>query len=161
MADLLFRSYLSGQTQCVAIENFCSSYCEIKSGVPQGSVLGPTLFNVYVIDIAEIVSDASIVLYADDTSLFVSGHELDDLLQKSRNILSNLSVWSRNNALTINSSKSKAILFRARGSQSCFNQELFLDGAPIEILRKYKVLGVMFSEHMNWNDHIELISRSL
>lgn len=161
VANLLFQSYLSGRTQCVAIEKYCSSYREIKSGVPQGSVLGPILFNIYVNDLAEIVSDASIVQYADDTSLFVSGHDLDDLLLRSRSILCNLSAWSRNNALTINCSKSKAILFRARGRQSYLNQELFLDGAPIETLSKYKVLGVTLSEDMNWTYHIELVMKSL
>lgn len=161
VANQLFQSYLSGRTQCVAIEKYCSSYREIKSGVPQGSVLGPILFNIYVNDIAEIVSDTSIVLYADDTSLFVSDNDLDDLLQRSRSILSKLSSWSRDNALTINSSKSKAILFKARGRQSYLNEELLLDGAPIEIVTKYKVLGVTLSEDMNWTYHIEQIMKSL
>lgn len=119
------------------------------------------MFNIYVNDIAEIVSDTCIVLYADDTSLFVSDNDLDDLLQRSRSILSKLSSWSRDNALTINSSKSKAILFKARGRQSYLNEELLLDGAPIEIVTKYKVLGVTLSEDMNWTYHIEQIMKSL
>lgn len=157
----LLLSYLSDRKQRVAIENCVSEYKSVLHGVPQGSVLGPLLFNVYVNDIVKTSSDASFVLYADDTSLFVSGSNSEEVFTKAQVELQRLYTWSKSNGLKINSNKSKAILFRAKNKEAQIHAELLLGGMPISIVEQHKILGVTFSADMTWTCHVESLTKSL
>lgn len=161
VAFSLIRSYLSDREQCVAIGDSVSSFLSNHSGVPQGSVLGPFLFNIYVNDIVEIDKNAQFILYADDTTILVSGLDIHEVTKKAEHVLEKLSLWSDGNALKINASKSKAILFQAKNKHANIHNDLKLGSVPIEIVRSYKILGVTFSTTLSWNCHIQSLSKSL
>lgn len=161
VAHKLVLSYLCDRKQRVAIDNCVSAYKSVLHGVPQGSVLGPLLFNVYVNGIVEISSDASFVLYADDTSLFVSGSNSEEEFTKGQVELQKLFTLSKSNGLKINCSKSEAILFMANNKDAQINAQIMLGGIPINIVNQHKILRVTFSADMTWTCYVESLTKSL
>lgn len=129
--------------------------------MPQGSVLGPLLFNIYVNDVVKINNEVSFFLYADDTSLFISGQNPNELAAKAQKALSIIYDWSLSNSLKINAKKTKAILFGAKNKDTTMKQLITLGGAPVEIVNKHKILGVRFSSDLTWTSHIEALAKSL
>lgn len=117
--------FLLNRRQCVVIGNISSDRA-IGSGVPQGSILGPLLFDVYINDMIDTQNEATIILYADDTSLFVSGPVAGKVIHKVNALLFTLSEWSSSNGLKINNKKSKEILFRTRGRQVSLCDKLLI-----------------------------------
>ena len=111
-----FESYLLNRKQCVVIENRKHGYCisstrHIKFGVPQGSILGPLLFSLYINDLPLNVSSSKLVLFADDTNVLISG-ENDRILQdKLTNTVYELQLWFMANNLIINTDKTSMISF--------------------------------------------------
>lgn len=151
----LIESYLSDRYQCVSINRQTSMPKKIKRGVPQGSILGPLLFNLYINDIVNVDHSITYIIYADDTSLFFTGTNIDDLIKAANKTLVNFSKWSCQNSLQINSSKTKAVLFRAKGITCTYTQKLMLNNFNIELSETVKTLGVIFHQHMFWNSHTE------
>uniref|UniRef100_A0A0K8R810 Putative outcast ele5 orf1-h 1e-40-j 4 n=1 Tax=Ixodes ricinus TaxID=34613 RepID=A0A0K8R810_IXORI len=149
----LLRSYLRHRCQYVSIGQFSSDVKPIHSGVPQGSILGPFLFNMYINDIVNI-SPAKFVIYADDSSLFFSSDNSDDLVTIANDTLSKLGAWAKDNYLKINTDKTKAIIFRPKNKCVNLTGRIVLDTTSIEIVSNFKSLGVIFSEHMLWDSHI-------
>lgn len=140
----LLESYLNNRKQCVVIDGQCSSFRNIRTGVPQGSILGPLLFNVYINDIVNIDDEAQFIIYADDTSLFLSGEEADVLVCKANSILSKFFMWSETNGLKVNTTKTKAILFRSTNKPVSINNTINLGTSSIELVNQHKTLGVIF-----------------
>ena len=89
----LFRSYLSGCSQCVKVGPCVLSVADLPVGVPQGSVLGPLLFLLYINDLPNAIEDTSVILFADDASVCLSNCNLDNLIRKTNSTLSSLSEW--------------------------------------------------------------------
>lgn len=157
----LIRSYLSNRTQCVSINRQLSSAMNVRNGVPQGSILGPLLFNIFINDIVRVDSSVEYVIYADDTSIFVSGETADDPIVSANEILNKIYAWTVANSLHINCSKSKAVLFRAKSKSFETSHEPILNNVEIKLSQTVKNLGVHFHEHMAWNHHTEHISHKL
>ena len=104
-------SYLKNRTQYVELNNQKSQKLQIKYGVPQGSVLGPLLFILYVNDICEVSKLMKTIIFADDTNLICCGENLDQLLDTVEHELKILKQWFDSNKLTLNLSKTKYIIF--------------------------------------------------
>ena len=104
--NALFKSYLTNRKQLVEIDKIRSSCLPINCGVPQGSVLGPLLFLIYVNDMANNCPLGNIRLFADDTNIFLSHSNIDELYNNAQLILTYLFKWFQDNRLTVNSSKS-------------------------------------------------------
>ena len=109
-----FKSYLEHRTQFVQIKNTRSSMLPVICGVPQGSILGPLLFIVYINDIIHVSEIADIILYADDTNIFFSHSSLDTLLMLVNNELLKISKWFKLNKLSLNIKKTNYIRFRSK-----------------------------------------------
>ena len=107
----LFKSYLSNRKQFVKIRNSESSHLPISCGVPQGSVLGPLLFLIYVNDIANHSPLGNIRLFADDTNIFVEHENLELVYENAKIVLEYLYQWFKDNKLTVNSKKSSFTIF--------------------------------------------------
>lgn len=129
----------------------------ILCGVAQGSILGPLLFNLYVNDVVNINPNVKFVNYADDTTLLISAEDRDVLVDIANLTLSRLEIWSRENSLKININKTKAVLFRTRNKSIGIMRDITLNTTPIEIVSNFKVLGVIFSENMSCDNHINYI----
>lgn len=105
----LFKSYLEDRYQYVKLNNTISAKIKLNQGVPQGSILGPLLFLVYINDIVDIPHSPELIMYADDTNVFFSSDNLISLEVSVNNYLSNLSNWLRQNGLRLNAKKKQPI----------------------------------------------------
>ena len=156
-ALLLLQSYLEHRQQYVSINGNSSTIKPITSGVPQGSVLGPFLFNMYINDIINVNKEAKFVMYADDASIFFSSETADELIDMANLTLSRIKSWGDSNSLTVNSSKTKAVIFRPKNKPVAVSKLLCFNSSRIEIVSCFKTLGVFFSENMSWDSHINYI----
>lgn len=157
----LLKSYLEHRSQYVFMNGYSSLAKPILSGVPQGSILGPFLFNIYVNDIINIYSEAKFVNYADDTSIFFSGENADVLIDKANVMLGRLNMWSRSNLLQINVGKSEAVLFRPKNKVISITKDLTINSTKIEIVNSFKILGIIFTNNMSWDNHINYLNTKL
>ena len=114
------KNYLSNRKQCTIANNIVSSYRNISYGVPQGSVLGPLLFLIYVNDLTNILTNCKISLYADDTVIYISHGSLRNAIALIQSDLNILNTWCNMNKLTINCKKTKYCLFGMRSKRYTF-----------------------------------------
>ena len=114
----ILKSYLTKRSQIVQLDNHQSKPQIITFGVPQGSILGPLLFLIYINNVNEIGLKGDITLYADDTSLFYYGHSIDAVISEAQQDLNILNNWLKCNLLTINTSKTNYIIFAAKNKKT-------------------------------------------
>ena len=112
-ANKLFKSYLTNRKQFVQINEHQSSTQNISCGVPQGSVLGPLLFILFINDLSICCPTGAVRIFADDTSVYFSSSSLDELISMAQVIMEQLHKWFNANKLTLNASKSNFIIFRS------------------------------------------------
>ena len=106
-----FRSYLSNRKQFTVYNYNNSQLRDIDTGVPQGSILGPLLFIIYINDIVNSCNDPHLILYADDTSLLASHKDMNVLIETLNENLAKITKWFKCNKLSLNVSKTQCILF--------------------------------------------------
>lgn len=152
----LMDSYLTNRYQYVKIEDSISSKQQISIGVPQGSVLGPLLFLVYINDIGKLKLHGEIKLYADDTTLFYKDQDNVELTHKyMQEDLNVLSTYFRLNKLTVNADKTMCILFRSPRLKLLFCKTLVINGKEIKYATSVKFLGLIMDENLKWDKHAE------
>ena len=149
------QNYLSDRKQCVAINNSFSSFQFINAGVPQGSVLGPLLFLIYVNDIADNLLSTS-RLFADDTSMSSSSKNNLEIKCIMEHDLCNIIDWADKWKVTFNPSKTE-LLFIGNYSDDF---EIDFDDIKLKPSECHKHLGITFSSNMKWTTHIENICKS-
>ena len=106
-----FCSYLTDRSQCVCIDDICSTFLQIKCGFPQGSILGPLLFIIYINDTVKSSYLFKFIMFADDTNLFASYSNHDELLTIFHQEISKISNWLKINKLSLNVEKKTIALF--------------------------------------------------
>ena len=157
-----FKSYLSNRMQVTVVNESQSTLEPLNVGVPQGSILGPLLFLVYVNDITKACVKCNFTLYADDTVLFYSAKSALEL-QSSLNLdLFYLSNWLTRNRLTLNPSKCKFITFGSPAKLAKLNEvELCINDYTLDRVTSFKYLGVVLNQSFTWADHIEALSNKI
>ena len=145
-----FKSYLSNREQFVKFNGHCSSTKRIVCGVPQGSILGPLLFLLYINDLCEASDALEFILFADDTNVFFS-HKNPELLMHKVNIeLCKLTCWLQANKFSLNNKKTKFIVFRPRQKRLTLdNFAVKLRDTNIERVKEVVFLGVILDEHLS------------
>lgn len=149
----LLKSYLYGRNSCVKIDQRMSKFYIIKHGVPQGSVLGPILFLIYINDLPH-ASMFKTTLFADDANLYLSHHNLEILQSKVDKEMKKVVQWMNFNKLTLNYNKSKFIII-SRKKQDCSNFCLKINNFDILKTDCIKYLGVLIDDKLSWKNHIE------
>ncbi len=160
-----FRDYLRDRTQSVRIDKHVSDKLDVSYGVPQGSVLGPILFLMYVNDLSQYVSDCLVIQYADDTQFIHTGNidRIQDLIRRGEETLSKAKRYFQLNGLMLNTKKTQCMFIGSRGMTSQIPQNIHLqvDDSKIIPSTSLKNLGVYFDAHLTFDTHMSKISSKI
>ena len=149
------KSYLNGRSIKVLFGTTMSKNYPIEYGAPQGSVLGPLIYSILANDMHRCLKFSTCVMFADDTTILMTGKNLTFLYRKMNSDLSRLSQWFKNNSLSLNIDKSNYILFKTKNKVSICNETIHMDGRQIKKVDSTKFLGVHIDEHLNWSVHVK------
>ena len=165
-----FRSYLHDRYQYTEYNGTCSDVINLTTGVPQGSILGPLLFIIYMNDIHVATSNFKAILYADDTNLlspmcsFSSSNSLNptkltEVTNSINDELSHVHEWLLINKLSVNVTKTKFMIFHHQQRRiDTLIPDLKLDSQPIEYVSEFNFLGLTLDEHLSWKPHVQKVA---
>jgi len=149
--------YLHDRKQFVSYNGVSSSTGTISCGVPQGSILGPLLFILYINDMYKVSDKICPILYADDSNIFIQGKNLLNMTLTLNEELKKISYWIHANKLSLNVDKTKFILFKTKQKQ-VFTSQVMMNNKTIEQIHTIKFLGVVISSDLSWDHHTRYIS---
>ena len=149
-----FRSYVSNRIQYTTLQNINSTTATVTCGVPQGSVLGPLLFLIYMNDIYKAVPDINVKLFADDTNVFLFDQNSKNLSLKAADCLNKLNDWFTANKLSLNLTKTCYMVFSSKKDDDI---KLFLNNIEIEKVQSCKYLGIYIDDELNWQAHVNYV----
>ena len=151
---------LTYRSQYVLFNGETSDIRDITYGVPQGSIVGPLLFILYIKDFSGVSDKLFCVLFADDTNIFLSGKDINNLINTQDVELSKLYTWLLANKLTLNISKTHFMVFH-RAKHKKYKIVIEINNVPIEQVRHTKFLGVIFNDNLDWSNHISYINTKI
>ena len=143
----LLRSYLSNRQQCVDFSGSLSGYSGVTGGVPQGSVLGPLLFIIYVNDLYRFVSPQVCVQYADDTTFVCRDKDVNILKEECKHLIQRAEAWFANNNLKLNISKTQQLIVSSNPQMTC--------GDSVNLL------GITVDDRLDWRAHLTNLRKKL
>ena len=156
-----FSSYLTDRQQFVSILDVHSTVGKLHCGVPQGSVLGPLLFLVYINDIQNCAPGTNIKLFADDTNIFVSNSTVDLVCTQANEVLICLSNWFNENKLSLSIEKTCYSIFANLNSDKNSQHSVSINGSDIQKVSNSRYLGVIIDNALSWKDHIDNVYKKL
>ena len=148
-----FKDYLTDRFQRVIINGQFSEWCKISAGVPQGSVLGPLLFLVFINDITDVITNYSIRLFADDTWLFIEVDNREGAALLLNDDLKKIENWSSKWLVTFNPSKTESMIMGFKHHKS-EHPKLYLHNTPIINVNKHKHIGLWLEDNLGWHVHV-------
>ena len=161
LANKWISSYLSNRTQHVKLNNKTSNDKNITCGVPQGSILGPLLFIIYINDMHNAVNKSKIYHFADDTNLLFSADSSQKLHKEINDELKLIFDWLCANRLSLNVAKTEFIIFRPPRKKLEQRVYLKLNGVKIYESTKIKYLGIILDNRLTWKHHVHELSKKL
>ena len=156
---------MSNRYQYVSINCKISPLGNVYCGVPQGSILGPLLFCIYINDFPLSLSDKSVRcdLFADDSNLHTKDKSITTIETSLQIAINDAASWAKNNKMILHPSKSKSMVITTRQKHQLapLRLNLFLQTVPIEQVDRHKVLGVIIDQRLNWDGHISQLCKKL
>ena len=169
----LFKTYLSNRSQQVRLGDIYSRPLAAEFGVPQGTVLGPILFSIYINKITNILEDASVLCFADDTVVLVKGESWEEAYSRAEQCISKVKQWLDSSLLTLNKDKSHFIAFSMAAATQPAKDHIKLHKNTCNLLgdctceiKIYKTdmvkyLGVYIDKYLRWDKHVEYVTTKL
>ena len=161
---LWFTNYLSNRSQVVSLGTNLSGPLAVEHGVPQGSILGPVLFSLYINDLPSCINFSNVIMYADDTVIFVSSTQLMEVELKLNMELASLSEWLCGNKLLLNLKKTEFMIFGTQQRlcrQGMEGLDIALEGESVKYSDAFKYLGVTLDSSLSMNQHIDRIKNKV
>ena len=168
IANNLLESYLTGRQQAVQIKSLfnqtwthsISKLTNIKNGVPQGSVLGPLLFLIYINDLPQVINEGHLTIYADDCTITFKSSTLKELQNIMNVNLENVNNWFCTNYLKLNIDKSQLMSF-SNSKRSGINSNTLTNDLQLPNVNSTKFLGINFDCNLRWNSQIDAVCNHL
>ena len=163
---LWFKSYLNNRTQQVVINNLNSTSGDVVCGVPQGSILGPILFLLFINDLPLSLQNlpVSVDLYADDTTLYSIALDKCSLETNLQNALNSVHIWCLENGMTINTDKTKLMLIASRQKRNSLIESdlnITFNDRELKNSNNEKILGVHVDQNLVWNSHFQYVCKKI
>jgi len=158
------KSYLNVRKQSVVVNNVLSDDKVVTCGVPQGSILGPLLFLLFINDLPLYTNNVKTDLYADDTTLYDMSKSKTNLEINLTNAISKLSTWCKRNGMVINFSKTKLMLITSRQKRNQMNDahlEISLNDTFLQSVTSEKILGVQVDNNLSWSNHVSSLTKKI
>lgn len=156
-----FKSYLESRSVRVKIDGTFSDEFSVCLGVPQGSVLGPLAFLLFINDLPDHITEGQVFMYADDTTILVTAADAEHLTYKLLTVIKEFDAWCNNNQLIINYDKTQYIEFCHNYNTNTLNDNICYNN--VDILSKYsaKFLGLVVDMHLSWRQHLDGVALKL
>ena len=159
VANSWLTSYLSNRYQFVEHNQISSQRLKIRCGVPQGSILGPTLFILYINDMYKVSNKLKFILFADDTNILISGKDINQVCNTLNTELAKLCNWFSVNKLSLNIGKTNYMIFGNRHVTS--SVDICMDRVKVNQINVTKFLGVYIDSKLTWNNHVDYIHNKI
>ena len=158
-----FSSYLHNRRQCCIVNGHQSSFQTVRCGVPQGSILGPLLFIIYMNDLPKSIENGYVTMYADDTESSTVVNTCNDIIEKVIPDLMKICDWLKANRLSLNAVKTEFMLIGTYYNTIRFGNLLAIriDDHLIKRVHKTKYLGIIVDDSLTWNEQIGFISTKI
>ena len=158
-----FNSYLNNRTQTCTLNNCTSSKALVRCGVPQGTILGPLLFLLYINDLPKCLIYSQPRMYADDTSITFASNDINRINECVSSDLCNIHNWLSANKLTLNMTKTEFLLIGSNQRLSNIKEKpnILIEGEKVQQVFSSKSLGVQIDQHLTWENHISMISKKI
>ena len=158
--DLLqwVASYLKDRKQFAEVNGYSSQTKPVTCGVQQGSLIGPRLFTYYINDLSDSITEGNQELYADDKTLHFIGINVDVVVDGLNRARSAISLWCRNNKLTVHAGKSEAMIITHRAFCSQI-RPIKLRDKILDVVYETRCLGVIIDSQFSWNSHLDRLCK--
>ena len=161
VANKWFASYLKGRHQYVSVNGCKSAVRPLQYSVPQGSILGPLLFIIYINDLPNISKLAKFVLYADDANIIITGDSVEEVTEVYNSVSKILLEWVQNNGLLLNVKKTNYMIFTRKRNSGTNSMSLKLGNNEIERTKVARFLGVLVDDKLSWEHHIKAVRNKM
>jgi len=156
-----FQNYLTNRTHCTSVNGVTSNETDCLCGIPQGSILGPLLFIIYINDLPNCVSKSTTVsMYADDTAMYTICKDVNELNRVLNKDLTNVNDWLARNKLSLNVSKTELIILGSKQKLARINYDeiyVHINGSKLKRVSSCKHLGSIIDENLSWKEHVDHI----
>ena len=155
-----FKSYLNERQQYVNFQGTESQMKCVTCGVPQGSIIGPLLFILYINDMDNVSKKIFPILFADDTTVLIEGNNLDVIITSLNSELDRINTWLKYNKLSLNVTKTHYMVFH-RARRKVSHNKLFINNSMVTQVNCSKFLGIILDNKLNWTSHIAYIKNKI
>ena len=155
-----FEDYLHDRKQYVTYNSYKSNQEAIKCGVPQGSILGPLLFLIYINDLSSVSEACFSILFADDANMFITGHNVSEMCNQFNADLFRVQEWLHCNKLSLNVLKTHYMIFTPR-KRIYDDVSIIINNTKISRVYVTKILGVQIDSQLSWKMHIDYICKKI